>query len=265
MQPTVFGSFSRADLAETLLGALIEAGAAPEDLSLVVRRNGVPSTDKLEELTSGNELIESGEGEPAFYGHAAIQTEGSDIYESEIGGGIGTSTPDDDVSSVEEMDDSQSASESMSYPANGHSYSDEEERDALKATNTGFFHLTDTGPNGLGLVDPEGDSHQKLPSELSSLLLPHFGLVLGDGTLATELMGAGIAATVGGDPAARLQDYLEDQAVPHDLAFMLAKDFEGGGAVVAIATPPGGLDVDEIQRILEQTGAKNVKTVDAAD
>src|SRR5579862_548995 len=110
MQPTVFGSFSRAASAETLLGALIGAGAAPEDLSVVIRRNGIPLSDKFEEFTSGREMIESGIEDPPLYGHAAIQAEGSDIYESEIGGGISTSTPDDDVSSVEEMDDSESAS-----------------------------------------------------------------------------------------------------------------------------------------------------------
>jgi len=266
MQPTVFGSYSRKEAAESLLGALLEAGVAPEDLSVVVRADGqVKRGDNLEEGVTGLMMVDSGQTNALMYGHVAIQSEGSEIYESRVGGGISTSTPDDDVSSVEEMDDSQDAAEQMTYPATEHSYSEQEEFDTLGATNSGFFNTTKPGIEGLGLVDSGEGRGMEMVSELSSVMLPGFALVLGDGALATAMMGAGVAAVVGGRPAAHLQDYLEDQAVPHDLAFMMARDFEAGGAIVAVAVPPGGLDSEVLRQILETNGAMNVQTVDSPD
>lgn len=264
MLPTVFGSYAQSEAAESLIGALLEAGAAPEDISVVVRTHSTGGGD-VSEGVGGLLAVDAGQAGTPVYGHVAIQSEGSDIYESRIGGGIGTSSPDDDVSSVAEMDDSQDAAEQMSYPDDQHSFSEEEERDVMHATNTGFFNISRTGRESLGLVDSGEDDMSAVPSELSSILLPGFALVLGDGPLATALMGAGVAAVVGGRPAAHLQDYLEDQAVPHDLAFLLARDFEAGGAVVAIAAAPGGLDSYVLQQIMEQQGARNVQTVEAAD
>jgi hypothetical protein len=242
MLPTVFASFKNGEVAERLVGALLEAGVAPEDMSLVVKNENASLKDSNEALL----IVDSGDAETINYGHTGIQTEGSYIHESRVGGGISTSSADDDVSGVEEMDDSQEAAEEMTYPASAQSYSSQERRDTIQATNTGFFNTTKPDREGFGLTDVDKNA-------------------IGDGALATSVMGAGMADEVGGVPAAHLQDYLEDQGVPADLAFMLGADFEQGGAVVAIATPPGGADYDVIQQVLEDSGARNVQLVEAAD
>ncbi len=263
MQPTMFGSYSRKEAAEMLLGALLEAGVAPEDMSIVVRMEG--NSDGAEVEAQGKMMVDTGQTHAPMYGHVARETEGSQVYESRIGGGISTSSPDDDVSSVEEMDESQDASEQMTYPESQTSYSQMEDKDVNRAADLGFYDLSNPGVNSLGLSDTGEDELIAFSDEVSSVVLPGFALVLGDGMLATSLLGAGLANAVGGQPAARLQDYLEDQLVPHDLAFLLAKDFEEGGAVVAIASPPGGLEIDAIQRTMEQQGAHYVQLVEAAD
>ncbi len=264
MLPTVFGSYAHSEAAESLIGALLEAGAAPEDISVIVRTNAT-GNGEVTEGVGGLLAVDAGHAGTPLYGHVAVESEGSEIYESRIGGGISTSSPDDDVSSVGEMDDSQDAAEQMTYPDDQHSFSEDEERDVIHAANTGFFNLSRTGKEGLGMVDSGEDDTSAVPSELSSIVLPGFALVLGDGPLATSLMGAGVAAVVGGRPAAHLQDYLEDQLVPHELAFLLARDFEAGGAVVAIVATPGSLDSGILQQIMEQQGANNVQLVEAVD
>jgi hypothetical protein len=258
MLPTVFASFTNGEVAERLVGSLLQSGVAPEDMSLIVKNNHASLKDSNEALV----MVDSGDSETIGYGHTGFQTEGSYIHESRIGGGISTSTADDDVSGVEEMDDSQEASEQMIYPASAQSYSSQERRDTVEATNTGFFNTTKTTREGLGLADVDKNA---IGDEISSVAIPHFGLAIGDGALATSVMGAGMADEVGGIPAAHIQDYLEDQGVPADLAFMLSADFEKGGAVVAIATPPGGADYDVIQQVLEEIGARNVQLVEATD
>lgn len=249
-----------------MVGALLEAGVAPEDISIVIKSNGSmdgSASFQFEEGDAGLAMVDSGEGGASRLGHSGSQTEGSFVYESRIGAGISTSSPDDDVSKVDEMDDSQTAAEEMSYPASAQSYSSQDRIDAARATRHGYFRTTEVGGDGLGLnPSPPRDAFD---SGITSVIVPHFALVLGDGPLATAVMGAGVAAQRAGTPAANLQDYLEDQGVPHDLAFMLAKDFEEGGAVLAVAAPPGGIDSEAAVRVLEDSGALNVQLVDAVD
>ncbi|HEY3782437.1 MAG TPA: hypothetical protein VGL56_15250 [Fimbriimonadaceae bacterium] len=258
MLPTVFASFTNGEVAERLVGSLLESGVAAEDMSLIVKNNHASLEDSNEALV----MVDSGDAETIRFGHTGIQTEGSYVHESRIGGGISTSTPDDDVSSVEEMDDSQEAAEEMSYPASAQSYSSQERRDTVQATNTGFFNTTKPNQESLGLPNVDKNA---IGDEISSVAIPNLGIAIGDGALATSVMGAGMADEVGGVPAAHIQDYLEDQGVPADLAFMLGADFEKGGAVVAIATPPGGADYDVIQQVLEDVGARNVQLIEATD
>jgi len=267
MLPTMFASYLSREQAERLVGALLEAGVPAEDLSVVVRTDPSPPGEKthLCESRDGLAIVDSGEGNSPMFGHSAKETEGSFLYESRIGGGISTSSPDDDVSTVDEMDDSQTAAEEMSYPANAKSYSSQERLDVTRATNTGFFNTTDPGLEGLGLTDTGEESYGIHESDISSVIVPGVGLVIGDGALATSLVGAGVATEVGGAPAATILEYLEDTGVPYELAFMLAKDFRTGGAIVAIATPPGGLDLEITQRLLEENGARNVQMVEAVD
>src|SRR5688500_5835502 len=116
MDPTLFASYRDPDAAERAFNALLDAGVQPEDLSLLVNNfaEGGPTTSS--DLTGtydpavGSALVDMTVGE------AHIETEGSFVHESQIGGGINTSTREDSVSGVEEMDDGQAVAEDMIYP-----------------------------------------------------------------------------------------------------------------------------------------------------
>ena len=267
MQPTLFASFQSGEQAETLVGALLEAGVPPEDISVVVAEDGSANEigePHLAENPIGKIMADSGEGGATLFGHRAEQTSGSYVYESPVGGGISTDSPDDDVSGIEDMDDGQSAAEQMTYPQSAQSYASQERFDVAQGANTGFFNTTRPGKEGFGPAQPDDDN---LPgeSELTSITVPGIGLVLGDGALATAIVGAGIATERGGNPAADIEEYLTDQMVPKDLAWMLAKDFREGGAVFAVATPPGAANSEVIEEVLGSIGARNVQLVEAAD
>lgn len=253
MQPTFYASFTNGEAAERTVGALLEIGVAPDDISLVVKQATRPGADV--ELVPEPLMVDAGEG--GTYGdRTGRQTEGSFSRESQVGGGIGTSSPDDDVSGIEEMDDSETVSEDMIYPTSGTSYSSQEDHDVTEAANTGFFNTTIPGRHG-------NHAHDGHLDELDSLLVPGFGLVLGGGDLATELIGGGMATDVGGNPAAPLMEYLTDQGVSPDLAHDLGAVFDRGGAVLAVAVSPGKINSEIVLRMLEEAGARNAELVEA--
>jgi hypothetical protein len=265
MQPTVFASFTDPAIAERMVGALLEAGVAPEDISVVVKGEDRAffegGAGELGESGEGLALVDASESHTSLFGSPRVETEGSYTYESRIGGGISTSSSEDSVSGVEEMDESQEAAEQMSYPASASSYSSNEDFDVSQGANTGFFNTTKPGPEGLG-SQPDVEPLVTGESDLTSLHVPGLGTVIGDGALATEVIGAGMATERGGNPAATMQDYLIDQAISRDQAWLLANDFEQGGAVLSVAVPPGTLDADAIQQVLENIGARNVQFVE---
>ena len=103
MHPLVIAQFPSEELGHLAYADLLETGLTSTDLSLVL-------------------LSPEERGKPHFNGHSPElsissalglgalprkEAEGSFIYESHVGGGISTSKPEDDVSSVDELDESQ--------------------------------------------------------------------------------------------------------------------------------------------------------------
>lgn len=264
MQQTFYASFPDEEHAEIAIGGLLDAGIAAEDLSAVIYRNNAADVP-LQDSGAGLSLVGSGETAIDFATPQAEQKEGSYRYESQIGGGISTSNPDDAVSGIEEMDDASAVAEDMIYPASGASYSSQEGHDVIEGAVTGFFDTTKPEDSALyGNREEQAHANTDLveESDLDSLMVPGLGLVLGGGALATQVIGAGVATEAGGRPAASIAEYLKDLNVPIDETYKLAQDFEKGGAIVSVVLPIGEVQQEEIEDFLTRSGALNIQLVE---
>src|SRR5688500_16479919 len=114
MDPTLFATFKDADAAERAFNALLDFGVQPEDLSLLVNeyaQGGPPAGPTLDEIEATSDLdgvydpsIANGLGGIGL-GEIRLEDEGSHRFESQIGGGISTSTRNDSADSIDQMDD----------------------------------------------------------------------------------------------------------------------------------------------------------------
>src|ERR1051325_11553501 len=178
-----------------LASALLDEGVLPEDLSVILdesfsgRISGSTASNGAQKIQ--RDLLADEEDENIDYagsGNPEMDPASDDslvpheaLYESEIGGGISTSRPEDAVSSVEEMDDSESVSEEMMDPL-------------------GTLDFRNQGPETPGLEDVPGRTSRfstatgihgqeagvgvGLMAALMPAVVPGVGLVMGDGPLA---------------------------------------------------------------------------------
>lgn len=265
MDPTLFASFRDANAAERAFNALLDLGVQPEDLSLLVNdyaNGGPPAGPSVDEIDATNDL--DGVYDPAIanglsnfaVGEARREDEGSFRYESQVGGGISTSTRDDSADSIDQMDDSQTVAEDQLYPESGRSFSSQEGHDVVEAATSGAFNTTEPETDTIGspLADPA-------PSiEVSSLRVNGLGKVLGDGILATLATGAAVATAGGGRPAAPVSDYLVDAGVPAEEVDEIYDPFRQGGAVLAATLRPGDAEGAVVEDTLDRFGAVAVRT-----
>jgi hypothetical protein len=91
---------------------------------------------------------------------------------------------------------------------------------------------------------------------LLALAIPGIGPVVAAGPLAAGLAGAGIGAAAGG-----LIGYLKDVGVSEDEAEFYAEGLRRGGSLIAVR--PGEHDAGRVKRILEESGAEDVKKLSA--
>jgi hypothetical protein len=259
MQPTVYASFQDPVTAEELVGALLDEGVSPEDISLIAHSR---HSSRFRQAPEALEVVDAGETKEEMIGNPRLEKEGSFRYESSVGGGISTSSREDSVSSVDEMDNGQEVAERMSRPVRGLSYGSEEALDIAEAAVTGFFHTTKPE----GQPDFAGENEPAEPfseaDELDPIVVPGVGLVMGGGVLATDVLGAGVAVERGGDLPASLANYLVDQQVRGDIAALMIEDLDGGGAILAVALPLEHIRPERITELMERAGGKNVSMVE---
>lgn len=256
MDPTLFATFENASDGERAFASLLDLGIQPEDLSLVVHRfsAGGPAV-----ITDGDELL--GRYEPPTSagldltaGYQRKEEEGSYLYESSIGGGISTSEPNDAADKVDEMDDSQSAAEDMSYPANDRSNASQEMLDVAQGA-AGSFDTTAPDQPSIG-----GAARSDSSIEVSAIEVPGLGTVLGDGSLATIATGAAVAASAAGAPPTGIEAYLADAGMPGPQAEEAAECFRRGGAVLTATIRPGDAEAASVEEVLYSSGAGAVRT-----
>lgn len=159
--------------AEVAVAELAEQGVSEQEFSLLNLDGSLSESkehgDALEYVLSP---IEGGQN------NLIDDTEGAADRESEVGAGIATTSPDDDVSAPQEMDDSESAAQDMSYPANDQSFADQEDHDVKEAAETGYYETT----------RPSSDPERYADSLVDRLDVPGIGVLLGEGSFGDIIM-----------------------------------------------------------------------------
>lgn len=220
--------------AELALADLVAEGISEQDFTLV--KIGAKGSDGFVDALEN--VIED-------FGNKRIppqnQLEGVSDRESRIGGGIETSTPDDDVSEASEMDDSESVIEETLYPVTGHSIGMEQAYDVGNAAEKGFF---DT-------IDPEKTETRKAENILTEFTLPAVGVVIGEGSFGERLTEA--VFTVGPIGIESLIAQIDGKLDPSEL------HFHNRGGILAVDAESTGPSEERIADILRNRGASFVE------
>ncbi len=260
----ILARFDKRIKGEEAFSALLGLGIAESDLSLLVP---VETQGGFRQIDMGNggfmEAPDAGFIDPASeagyvgsgLGLPRIEAEGSMLLESSVGGGVSTSSPDDDVSSVQEMDDSESTAEAMLYPEAGESFSSQDAHDIERLAQTGSVDITGIGPSGVsGSAEAEEIALDSLYQDLSVILLPGWGAVFGDGGLATDLTAAAIKHKAARDPRPDLGTVLASTATPRDASLRLVDCWGRGGAILEASLPVEESDALGVERVIVDHG-----------
>jgi hypothetical protein len=258
---TFYASFPEPAKAQYVALTLLSEGIQPDDISVVAHANGTEAALVAEE-------IEPSEDATAFVGREDDPDQDSLIpevrdstsymvqREAATGGGIATSTPDDNVSRYEEMDDIEAAESDMLDQPADRPHSRHEVDDLQLTMSTGF-------PTNVPVIDDF--EPQRLPGEsalthgLEAIKVPGLGVVMGGGALAT----AALDLSDGSADAKRLVSHLQDEGVPPQAAEGILEELQHGGAVLAVALVPGESDPDRLQELASRNGATKAEMYDA--
>lgn len=250
MTNILYAAYSDPEVAERTLGELLEAGIAPEDLSLVAPAKNRPAVAKSRAL----KMVDAGQShlDELRLGLPGVEAEGYPELESQVGGGISTDDPDDDVSFIDEMDDSQEVAEDVAEPISGRWYGLDDEEEAREFAANGALDVTVPTSAGFGAkVRRRMTLHEGAP--VSAEVLGGL-LILGDGPLATELLSTELARP---DmlPEDAMKTGLYRQGVAPAEAISLTNSLSGGGAVLAVTEAPGRLPLHQLEALVEKSGA----------
>lgn len=256
---TFYASFSDHQSAKDALRELLRGGVRPEDASLLLPGDSLAETA---DLTSGGSV-----GDATYYiGRADDPSRdvAPPTPQGRIGNvnaafegdrmGIDTSDTSRDVEMLDQADDSQSLAESeMLHPPRNITQSTHEKDDLAMTVSMGY-------PTDIPTIEPLPDGDFELQDQneeaLEALEVPGFGAVLGNGAMATAVLGDG-------DVAARLNDFLADDGVPTSAIDDIQTDLQNGCAILAIVATPGEIDEDRVEEIAERHKGSNRGLFDA--
>lgn len=264
MATTLYGTFSDIERAERAVGAMIDYGVRPEDISLVRSHKGevevATGTETARTVPSG--MSNAAYGDAPATGGDRFGADATGLTDN-LGNGrldsnglagensvrraagadpnyqSGTSRIDDNeydtLTSGERRDDYD--------PEKGAKYGltattkEDAEAGAIKGAGVGL---------GLGAI-----------AALASIFVPGFGFFAGGGALATAL--AGIAGTTGaGAIAGAVTGYLKDQGMDSHAAEQFGAHVGEGGALVSVTVPSDQVDESTVRSILDKYGATQV-------
>jgi hypothetical protein len=253
---TLIASFPDLSTARNVLKSLLSDGMSPDDISLIGGHlegragEGSPGLGKLGDAS----VIVGREDDPM----ESEDNGRASLAESNVGGGISTSGPDDDVSDVGEMDDSQSAEDSQSGLSDNQSTDDRESDELRRAFNTGF-------PTGVAGVDSSGGSRitpdHDLDGSLDTMTIPGFGYVMGGGALATIALDFADLPPI--ESCNTFRSFLEGEGVSEEIADSMLLNVRDGGAVLAVEIVPGAANPDAIEDLATKAGATKVGLFDS--
>lgn len=250
MTPVLYSAFRSRDQAAVTFGQLLEMGVLSEDLSLLFYSN-----DRAGESTlRTRRTVDSGQThlEELQFGPPRVEVEGLSEVESAIGGGISTSTFDDDVSAIEEMDDAADVAENVAEPVNERYYGEDDIEEAQRLAESGRFDATRPTSPSFSQV-PEQHGRQGVERPYSVQVID--GIVIaGDGPLATDVLSTELAH-VEADRRGVLEDCISRMGVPRKSAADLLAAIGDEGAILSVAETPGAIRLEEIEKAVEGAGA----------
>jgi hypothetical protein len=242
---TFYATFPDPVQAQLVARLLLDDGIEQDDLSLLS-----PKQSNIEAAappsTGDATFFVGAKDDPA---HALVNEDSPDAdYEavevSKVGGGISTSNSDENVESVDQMEDSQSVAEDQIYPRDDTSNSQHELDDLNRAVRTGF-------PTPVTPLDTDSGA---VPSDrsLESIWVPGVGMVFGGGDFATAAFDW---SGKGGDlDAPSFLTYLQDEGVPPAVANDLLSQYANGSAVLAVTLAPP-VNEEALDEVAERYGA----------
>jgi hypothetical protein len=250
-------SVTDAQLTVELASALLDEGVLPEDLSVILdesysdRISGSTTTNGVQRIQC--DLLADEEDENMNYagsGNPEMEPASENslnpheaLYESEIGGGISTSRPEDDVSGVEEMDDSESVSEEMMDPMGTLDFRDQgPETPSLEDVpgRTSRFS-TATGIHG-----QEAGVGVGLLAALMPAVVQGVGLVMGDGPLASDLLAEEDKAIDEG-----VAPFLKAQGLEELDATKVEAVLASGGGIIEVSAASGQASGRQVLNVIE--------------
>jgi hypothetical protein len=227
MQNTIFTSFPDSSTAEKAVGALLDHGVRPEDIS-VLRGD---STVQTEYVT---------------YEKGGITEEPSD---ADVPPGIGSSNTAVTTRTVGIVDTDQ-------VP---HSHDTETSLDVEKAGKGGISTTTPADAKAGAIKGTSWGTGLGVIAAIASLASPGVGIVIGGGALAVAL--GGVAATAGaGAISGAVTGYLKDQGMDEHVAASYEEALANGGYLVSVSYPSGKVDELTIRQTLEKYGPLAVNT-----
>lgn len=212
MTNTIFTTFADSAAAEKAIGALLDFGVRPEDISVVRSEHTVQAETIRYEDSPSNEAHERGVPGIGTSNTMVIDAAGTTYRE----------TGAHDLETTTDIEKEAKSGFSTTTPADAGA-------GALKGTAWGA---------ALGIL-----------AAVASLAIPGVGIVIGGGALATAL--GGVAATAGaGALSGAVTGYLKDQGMDEHLAAQYEQTLSEGGVLVAVTSPSGKADETAIRQVL---------------
>ena len=252
-----------------LASALLDEGVLPEDISIIVDES---VSDRISGSTNGSgvqrierDLLtaddEDDEMDYASSGNPEMDPSYDSslnphvpLYESEVGGGISTASPSDAVSAIEEMDDSESVAEEMMDPLGTLDFRDQNaETPSLEDLpgKTSKFS-TPTGIHG-----QEAGVGVGLLAALMPAVVPGVGIVMGDGNLASDLLGEEDRAIDEG-----VRPFLLAQGLPEGEATQFEATLASGGGILEVTAASGQASGHQVRGVLDSHNHSRYLIVD---
>ncbi|MGI8922597.1 MAG: hypothetical protein ACR2HJ_00925 [Fimbriimonadales bacterium] len=246
--PTYYASFPSSHAAEAATSEILDLGVPPENISLVL---GGISDDRMSSLDDPGMPLHLESDLVIDRTDAFVDPDREPfLHESPIGGGISTSTPDDDVSNVGEMDDGQSVAEDLMYPG-GPVDRREGEIGDLTETSSDYVSRTDIADrsDGGAIKGMEFGAAAGIYAALPAQPVQDVGVILGSGEISALLLDS---------DRLTLSGALQHKGLPQVRVQELVMNLDRGGGLLAVVIPSGDVDEKSLARILRAHQAGNV-------
>lgn len=251
MSKTLYATFRDAATAESAVGALLDHGVRPADVSVISTHD--PAIWHPVEPENVGQVKGPIMGYNPALGTVAVPRVYTDVQsETPLATPL---TPEQELPEDPEH----------SKPVNDNTQSDP--RDAGPDTARESEDIAKHGITVTTGADAERGAEKGaawgvgvgIVAGLAALVVPGVGLVYGGGALALAILGAA-GSTAAGAVAGALTGYLVDQGVEPHVAQKYAGAVEEGKALVAVTVPSGPLSEDNVDFLLRKYEAVEIDT-----